>query len=66
VGVVGVVVVVIAVEDLGSSWTHYDLNCLVTSSAVVVLFLQSICVSSFILVSHSLWIHFFPSSKTLL
>jgi hypothetical protein len=42
------------VEDLGSSLTHYDLNCLITSSTVVVLLLPSICVSSFILGIQSL------------
>jgi hypothetical protein len=42
------------VEDLGSSLTHYDLNCLITSSTFVVLLLQSICVSSFISGSKSL------------
>jgi hypothetical protein len=41
-------------EDLGSSLTHYDLNCLITSSTVVVLLLQSICVSSFISGTQSL------------
>ena len=41
-------------KDLGSSLTHYDLNCLITSSTVVVLLLQSICVSSFISGTQSL------------